>query len=479
MLNHLKNNTNSTYTENGALAFKTTKSPLLDFFAMGGASRERSYLDKVKMFTRAFGEDSLLAMKALFYFRDVREGQGEREIFRNIIRYMATHHTDDLRKNLHLISFYGRWDDLYELFGTVLEKEAANLMLQQFQLDLQTEYPSLLGKWLKSENASSRKTKRLAEKTRILFGLTQRQYQKRLSLLRKRINIVERLMSENRWGEIDYAKIPSQAGLRYRKAFFRNDEERYAAFLESLHRGEVQVNAGAVFPYEIVSRIGYTPNEEDAILNGLWDNLPDYFDGKKENAIAVVDVSGSMSGLPMDVAMSLGTYIAERNWGPYHNHFITFSSRPDLVELQGSTLCEKIRNLRRADWEMNTDLRLVFELLLNTAVEHNLPAEDMIQKLYIISDMEFDAADSSNKTTLYRKMKTKFEEQGYTLPTVVFWNVNSRNDQFPITVDDHGTVVVSGCSPSILKNLLQKEDFNPYNLMLDVLNQERYKPITV
>lgn len=479
MLNQLKNATNVTYTENGARAFQTTKSPLLDFFALGGAVRTRSDLDKIKMFTRAYGENPEFAMKALFYFRDVRGGQGERDIFRTVIRYMATHHADALKKNLHLIPFYGRWDDLYALFGSLVEVEVGDLIKKQFAEDMATPYPSLLGKWLKSENATSPKTKRLGLKTRQILGLSERQYQKSLTSLRKKINVLECLMAEKRWGEISYDKIPSQAGLRYRKAFFRNDEDRYQSFLDSLRKGEAKVNAAALFPYEISSQVDDYPQSDDAILNGLWSNLPDYFDGKEENSIAIVDVSGSMHGLPMDVATSLGMYIAERNWGPYHNHFITFSERPELVELQGSTFCEKIRNMRRANWDMNTNLRAVFDLILKTAIQNSLPAKDMIKKLYIISDMEFDAADASNKKTLYRKMKAKFEEKGYVLPTVVFWNVNARNDQFPITTDDAGTVVVSGCSPSILKNLLKKESFNPYELMLDVLNDERYLPITV
>lgn len=480
-LNSLKNATNVAFTENGGRAYATTGSDLLNFFAQGGALRSRNESDVISIFTKAYAEDKLLALKTAFYFRDVRGGQGERKTFRTILKYMANAHAETLSKNLHLVPFYGRWDDLYAVFGTKLEAQAAELIKTRFNEDMQAEHPSLLGKWLASENASSFQTRELARKTMKHLGLTPRQYRKALSGLRKKIRIVETLMSSKQWSEIDYSKLPSQASLKYRQAFFRNDLERYQSFLASLAKGETKVNAKTLYPYEIARQVGSYHSAQDDVLNALWEALPDYFDSKTENSLAVVDVSGSMIGTPMDVAVSLGLYTAERNKGLFHNHFITFSRNPQLVEVKGSTFCEKIRNIKQADWNMNTNISRVFRLILNTAKENQLPQEEMPKRLYIISDMEFDAATRNSNTskTVFETLRQEYVDAGYEMPQLVFWNVDARNEQFPMKMDDRGVMFVSGCSPSIFTNLLKGEFMSPFDLMLDVIGSERYSSITV
>lgn len=493
MLNHLKNETNVAYSENGARAFVTTKSAVLDFFAQGGALRYRDETEIIALFTKAFGENPLLAMKALFYFRDIRGGQGERNTFRTIVKYLANHHAQTMEKNIHLISLFGRWDDVYHLFGTQLENRAGELIKEQFKNDMNSETPSLLGKWLKSENASSYETKKLARKTREILGLTPKQYRKSLSSLRKKINIVESVMTERRWGEIEYDKLPSQAGLKYRQAFFRNDEERYREFLSAVAKGEKKINVKDLFPYEIVRKIpsydevihdrkynivfGHAENEE--VLNTMWDNLPDYVNGAHENAISVIDTSGSMEGLPIEIALSIGIYHAERNNGPFKNHFISFSQKPQLIEMQGATFCEKVRNMSRTYWDSNTNIEAVFELILDTAIKHRVSDDEMVKKVYIVSDMEFDSATNMRKNNqLFRELRARFEEKNVPFPTLVFWNVNGRNAQFPMTMDDNGVQFVSGASPTIFTNLIRGNFMNPYDLMLDVLNDERYEQVT-
>lgn len=493
MLNQLKNQMNVAYTHNGARAFATTESSLLDFFAQGGAIRNRSDSDKISLFTKAFGEDATLALRTLFYFRDVRGGQGERNTFRVIVKYLADRHTDSMRKNLHLIPFFGRWDDMYAFVGTKLEADAFEIMRTQFKEDIKAEYPSLLGKWLKSENASSFETKQLGKKTREVFGLTPKAYRKTLTDLRKKISIVESKMSAKKWVDIDYSKVPSQAGMRYRQAFYRNDEERYEAFVNAVKRGDegVKMNTKTLYPYEIIrevenkfgawnhyARTDYVNNIEADVLDTLWNNLPDYFEGKEDNSLVVVDTSGSMSGLPIQIAVSLGIYAAERNKGKFHNHFMTFSERPELVELKGTGLVERVHNMTKANWDMDTNIERVFSVILDTAIKNNVPQDEMISRVLIVSDMQFNrCVDGGDDLSLFEEIEKKYKEAGYSLPKLVFWNVNASSTQFPSTISRTGAQLVSGASPSIFKNVMKGDMMSPYELMLDVINDERYSQI--
>jgi hypothetical protein len=499
-LSGLQDATNVAYTANGARAYATTNSSVLDFFSQGGALRARTTQDKIALFTKAFAEDKLLALKALFYFRDVRGGQGERQTFRDILRYLANSQPEVIAKNIDLIPYFGRWDDLYELDGTKLEDLAYATLRAKFIEDLSSKNPSLLGKWLKSENASSPRTRKLGAKTRKAFGLTPRIYRKALSDLRERISIVETDLTEKNYDAIDYSKLPSQAGLRYRQAFYRNDAERYTSFIDAAKKGvdvngkEVKINTKTLYPYEIVSKIldggmRYYGNKYYAsvgnvadmeALDAMWVNLPDYFDGAEENSICVVDTSGSMSGQPMNIAVSLGIYTAERNKGAFKDHFITFSENPKLQKIQGSNIVEKVTNLARADWQMSTNIEKVFDLILNTAVKEGLSQDELPQRIYIISDMQFNAAvKGGNNEALFKNLAKRFASNGYTMPALVFWNVNAFANNAPMTMNELGVQLVSGASPSIFTNLLKNKLATAYEMMLDVLNQERYNLVQV
>jgi hypothetical protein len=480
MLDHLKEKMNVAYTENGAKVYATTKSDLLDFFALGGALRNRSESDIVQLFSRAFAEDKLLALKSAFYFRDIRGGQGERRTFRAILKYLANNYPDIVRKNLHLIPEYGRWDDVYVLVGTPVEKDVANLIRNQFVSDMTSKYPSLMAKWLKSENASSAETKRLARWTRKVLGLSSRDYRKALTELRTKIKIVEQKMSANQWSEIEYDKLPSKAGMKYRQAFLRHDEERYRAFIEAVKSGKKKMNAKTLYPYEIVAKVPYNPRQpvDDETLDAMWKSLPDYVGERNERSIVVADTSGSMWGTPMDVAVSLAIYFAERNKGEFANHFITFSARPQLQEIKGDTISEKVRNLRNAEWGMNTNIEAVFDLILDTAVEHGLSQDEMIDKIYIISDMQFDqCVNGGRNKRLFEEIRERYESHGYKLPQLVFWNVDARQNNFPMSMTETGVQLVSGFSPMLFEHLVS--GISAYELMLKILNSERYSAITI
>ncbi|PGO60705.1 DUF2828 family protein [Priestia megaterium] len=491
MLTMLKNEFNTTTTTNGALAYKSTESKVLDLFSQGGAFRKRDDQDVKSLFSKAFNENPLLALKTLFYLRDIREGQGERRFFRTALKHLALHKPDAVEKNLHLIPTYGRWDDLLMFLETSLKDQVVALIKAQLAKDLMAKNPSLMAKWLPSENTSSPQTQKYARILSRALGLTPREYRKTLSLLRGKLDIVETKITEKRYEDIDYSKLPSRAGLILRGAFFRNDEDRYRAFLDSLTKGEVKVNAGALYPNDIVGKILNTTQRhfgwrstpqvtpsDIALFEGMWKNLPDFIGEKQEDSLVMADVSGSMSGTPMEVSIALAMYIAERNKGAFHNHFMTFSARPQLVEIEGSNIVEKVNNISQADWGYNTNIESALQTILDVAVANNLPSNEVVKKLYIISDMQFDTATRGTRVNIFKDMEAKFNSYGYEFPNIVFWNVDAHSNT-PMKMNDQGVQLVSGFSPSILTQLLNADGKTPYDLMLDVIESERYEAVTV
>ena len=351
---------------------------------------------------------------------------------------------------------------------------------------------SLIFKWLPSENASSEKTKELARAIRKSLGITSKQYRKLLSWGRERINVLERLMSSNQWDKISFDRIPSRAGLIYKNAFARRDilKTKYEHFMQDK---STKVNAKDLYPHEIAHRAFYTDSSDEVnrlALQKYWDNLPNYYGNKEENGIAVVDVSGSMSGQPMEVAVSMGAYIAEKAHGPFANHFITFSAHPELVKFEGVDVVDKFNRCVHADWGMNTDLKAVFNMLFDTAVKNHIKQEDMPERIYIFSDMQFDKCvtmgnkgnspwysgyiSQSDIDTMTEAEKKRWARYGYKLPSVVFWNVNAafKNN---IPAIGEGFSYVSGFSPVMIETILSGKD--GIDLMLEKLNSERYKMI--
>jgi len=494
-MNALKNENNYTYTENGAVTYKSTLNAVLDLFSLGGAYRVRSDVDVINLFKKAFEENETLAMKCLFYLRDVRGGQGERRFFRVVCKWLAREHTDAMRRNLGYVMEFGRYDDLYVFVGTPLEKDAFDLMYHQLALDVQCKTPSLLAKWLKSENTSSHESQMLAKKTRQYFNMTSREYRKTLSILRERIRVLERLMSAGRWDEIEFDKIPSRAGLIYKNAFARHDIERMKAGAAQSYEDfakdkNTKVNAEALYPYEVVERAFRAARKplddtDRLMVNKYWDGLRDVMNGYAFNGLAIADVSGSMSGTPMNVAISLAMYCAEHAKGPYANHFFTFSARPQFVEVQGVDFVDKVCRIEHADWGMNTNIEAVFDMVLRIAVENHLRQDEIPQNLIVLSDMEFDACacDNTNsagrwsvsciknKETLFETIEKRWKRAGYTLPRLTFWNLSARQDNIPMRADAHVNYV-SGFSQNIFDSVMKGLD--AYDLMLDKLNSERY-----
>lgn len=501
LLNGLKNATNYTYTENGALTHKTTMSGLLDLFAMGAAYRNRSDSDCIVLFMDAFKEDPTYALKCLFYLRDIRGGQGERRFFRVVCKYLAAVETEAMRRNIQYVPEFGRWDDLYVFVGTKLEEEAFELMKQQLMLDVKCKTPSLLAKWLKSENTSSAESRALGNKTRAAFGMNHKQYRKTLAILRERINVLERLMSAGKWDEIEFDKIPSKAGFVYRNAFARHDLERMrsekevVSYENFMKDEKTKVNAKDLYPYEVVAQAyrltnsghywwgGYEPDEnidsvERNAINKYWDNLTDYFDGCTLDALCMIDTSGSMWGYeaaaPINVAISLGLYAAERARGPFAGHYISFSSRPQLIETKGIDFCDKVQRIYKTNLCENTNIEAAFEMLLNTAIENHCSQEDLPKNIVVISDMEFDSQRGyygKTTNTLMENIEAHWMQHGYTMPNLIYWNVDARHNNIPMTMKD-GISFVSGFSPVLFEQIMKGK--TALDLVMDKLNSERY-----
>ena len=503
-VNALNTATNYKTTTNGALAHKSTNSAVYDMFALGGAYRSRSEDDIRLMFEKAYNEDSSLALKCLFYIGDCRGGQGERRFFRVAFNWFCQTAPVHAGRLVEQIPEYRRWDDiLYATEGTKVFSTALEIIRHQLALDVNCKTPSLLAKWLPSENTSSAKTKAMANKVRKFLGFSHKQYRKTLSLLRARINVLEKLMSANRWSEIEFDKIPSKAGLIYKNAFARRDiiAKKYEAFAKD---ETTKVNAATLYPYEVVRKVrerlnysyysqnaGFVGSDTDrAMINKYWENLPDYLNGANANMLCMIDTSGSMTSsyskssvAPIDVAISLGLYTAERMSGPFANQYISFASRPQLIKTDGVDFVDKVRRIYQTNLVDNTNLTAAFDLLLNVATQPGVKPEDIPSTIVIISDMEIDCAirrDWRNHTPVTTLVDTEMEAErltwatrGVKMPRLVYWNVNARND----TILDAGPNVsyVSGCSPVIYEAILSGK--TGFDLMLQKLNSKRYEVI--
>ncbi len=491
-------------TENGAIGYRTTGKELLDMSFSVSSMRNQNEQQIIDKFVKAFYENKILAVKWLFYVRDAREGIGERRLFRICMNYLARKHIDIAKAVIPLIPEYGRYDDLLCLLDTDLADDIITFIKNQLEEDKQNMNDnkpiSLLGKWLPSANASSKETKRLAYIIISKLGITQRQYRRLLSKLRAYLKVAEVSMSKNKWGEINYSAVPSRANLIYNKAFLRNDEERRHTYLESLQKGEVKINAGVVFPHDIVHKYYETnsclrklKDSDDTALEEMWKALPDFVNGTA-NTICVADGSGSMTicvggtkVTALDVANALAIYFAERSFGQFKNNYITFSENPRLVNFSNSkSLREKIEITSKYTEAANTNIEAVFNLILQTAVKNNMKQNELPQNILILSDMEFDNCVGCNGSYGYRINKPtkrlfevfakKYAQHGYKLPRLVFWNICSRTGTIPVKENDLGVALVSGFSPAIAKMVLSNNT-DPLECLLEQINSERYRAV--
>lgn len=487
-------NENKKLTENGAVGYETTGKALVDLNFAVASLRSATEDEIINRFINAFYEDRVLAMKWLFFLRDVRGGLGERRTFRIIMKYLAESFPEMVSGLTEIMAEYGRFDDLLCLFDTSVEEKVMTILKMQLEEDQANmeagKSLSLCAKWMPGNNTSSEESRRMAAKLQCFMGLTSREYRKLLARLRAYLNVTEVYMSNRQWGEIDYTKVASRANILYRNAFMVHDEKRRTAYLEAVQDNKAVIHAGVLMPHEIVARYAVRNGwriqmrAEDAALEVLWKNLPDTVAGA-ENVLCVVDGSGSMlcpvgdgNTTALHVSNALGIYFAERMKGVYHGKFITFSSRPKYVNLAAcKTLKEKLELAFSNNDCTNTDIEATFMLILETAVKNHLKQEELPQTILVISDMEFDSAvRGCNMGTLFASIETQYARYGYRLPRLVFWNVNSRTNVIPVRENEQGVGLVSGFSVNIC-NMVLSNELDPFVCLKKMLDCERYRKV--
>jgi len=489
------------YTENGAKMFKTSGTDLVDLNFKVASYRGKPDNEIVTDFMKAYAEDPTLAVKWLFYARDIRGGLGERRLFRVILKQLCNIDPRFMR-NLCFVPDFGRWDDLVYLLASNKAEVRTNMFLgcerialdaikDQLSQDIEkckAGIPvSLLAKWLPSENASSEETKRMARVMIDRLGFSKKRYRQTLSMLRKHIDVTEVKMSGNRWGEIDYEKVPSLCNLRNKNAFLRNDEVRRKEFLGKVTNGEAKINSSVNFPHDIVvqySMLGYFHMKiaPDDTLEALWKALPYY---GISNTLVVADGSASMTNkipgsyaMAIEVANAFAIYCSERNSGEFKDRYITFSTNPGYVDFSKcNSLLEKLLLARSHCEVSDTDIEKVFMLILQTAVKNKMPQDEMVKNVLILSDMEFNEAGGRNaNANLFKRISKKYADAGYRLPKLIFWNLCSRSNAIPLQENENGVVLVGGFSVHALK-MVMGDKLEPFEILREVLESERYKHI--
>lgn len=471
------------FTENGAETYDRLNGSLITLFAQIGALRPRTEWEIEDKFASAFNEDKLLATKMLFYCGNIRGGGlGERRTFRICLKWLAKNYPSIVEKNIELIPYYNRWDSLFELVNTPCERtmwEVVSFYLERDLKQMGCGKPcSLLAKWLPTETASSAKTRELAKRAIKNIGMTPRQYRKIVSALREYIRVVERKMSLKEWETIDYSTVPSYAMARYNRAFKRHDGERFSKYVEALNEGKAKVNASTLYPYDLVKNyLGYSV-ETNLLAEQQWKALPNYVEGEN-NIIVMADVSGSMIGRPMETSIGLAIYFAERNKGEYQNCYMTFTDEPHFIKLNpNDTLRAKVAQVKRTDMGYNTNLERAFEYILTNATYYQIENKDMPKALVVISDFEIDNYIQSYGLDFVGEMKKKFASYSYTLPLLVLWNVEARNDIFLSQSED--VINISGQSPTAFKSFLGAlNGKTSWDIMIETLNNEMYELVRI
>lgn len=455
-------------TANGMKARKSTTKATVDLFYNIGASRGKNI---VPAFTAAYVENKELAMRIALWARDARGGAGERQVFRDILAHLEKVDVDAAKALLTKVPELGRWDDIFAVTSPELKKIAYTMLGDALRAG-----NGLAAKWTPRKGP-------VAREIREFYGMTPKQYRKSLVALTK---VVEQQMCAKDWDNINFSHVPSLASARYKKAFGRNTT-KFAEYVAKLVKGDrsVKVNAGAVFPYDVLKGVGsyawrgtFDKTELDHIV-AQWDALPNYVGDA--SILPLVDVSGSMtcpagrnsSVTCLDVAVSLGLYLADKNRGKFKDTFLTFSERPELLHLKGNII-DKVNQMVQSKWAMNTNLHAALDKILDVAVKGRVPQEEMPSMLLILSDMQFDVCVTHDDSAI-QMIERKYEQAGYSMPQVVFWNLNS-SDNVPVKSDKSGAALVSGFSPSIVTALLSAEmdEFSPEGIMLKTVMASRY-----
>jgi hypothetical protein len=450
-------------THNGAITNTTSFSKCLDLFNVIGSSRGK---DLTTMFANAWKENPDVALRILQWSRDCRGGAGEREVFRIIMRRMAGNAStrEQAITILRKVPALGYWKDVVKLYEVQEFRPVINEMIA---VSLAAD-DGLCAKYMPRKGVT-------AAQLRKALGLEAREYRK---LIVSMSNTVEQKMCAKNWNEIDFSKIPSLAAARYQKAFMKNAETNYNAYIAALEKGEAKINASTLFPYDVLKSC---ISGVSAVADQQWKALPNYMEGTDERVLPLIDVSGSMhcsSGINgidcMHVAISLGMYLSDKQEGEFKDTFMTFDSRPQMLKASG-TLTNRYNQIRRSPWGGGTDIQAVFDTLLNKATESRVAADKMPTTIVILSDMEFNSCYVRGKdASAFRMIEAEYARHGYARPKLVFWNLNGRQSNNPVILGEGGTCMVSGFSPAIMTSVLSAKDFDPYSIMLEAVMKDKY-----
>lgn len=474
---------NEKITENGARAYKALNTDMLTLFAQIGSLRKRSEEEIIELYEMAYNENPDLAVKMLFYAGDIRGGLGERRTFRILLNWLALNNPKVVIANFENIGAYNRWDSIYVLINTPVEyalwKYVKDRLFKDTLLAYNGKGISLLAKWLKSANSHNKTTAALGKYTAKKLGYTKREYRQILSSLRNYINIVETNLSKKKYSNINYSAVPSRAMLNYYNAFYRHDERRFKLYLEDVVKGREKINSGVLYPYDIVERYGfpYYPSSKNIVLEEQWKALPNYLDGN-ESVLCMCDVSGSMWGRPICSSVGLSVYFAQRNRGAFHNKFMTFSTTPSLVSIRensNSSLLEILKDIRNMKIGYSTNLEAAFDCLLSFSVKYNVRNDEMPKALIIISDNEIDQFKSSRALDFMAEMEQRYNEYGYELPKLIFFQVEARQSTF-LTLNEKA-LFISGNSTASFKSVIDGINMTATEMMLNTLNNARYDAI--
>ena len=511
----------SAATANGAVSLATPDSSgessgrlSLFFKSVRGLNAPRQYQYMVEASQESVTDAFLLA----FHTRDCRGGKGERELGRRCLVWLFINYPRLFAKVAKLLPEYGRWDDVLQFFPGVLDlsniefvranyvstvptgkrlvvlRTLQTQMVQLFGRKLQEDLEnmtqgkpcSLAAKWAPTEGDSldskSGVFKSLATEMKVSPRALRKQY---LTPLRAYLKIVERFMCDREWDEIDYNKVPSCAMKRLKKSFEKHDETRFQEWRDALQKGDpkvAKVNAKQLQPHELVREMR-TSCHADGVCAAQWKIMEEECmkNGSLDNDIADVDTSASMHSpdyLPYDVSCAMGILISKCSVGKFKHHVLTFNSVPAFAVIKDAPIYDRWRQLSSISWGGSTNLQATFELILNRGKECKLTQEDMPKRLWIISDMQFNQVNGYGAVTNFEAIEKMYAASGYTRPQIVFWNVNGSSSDFPVSVGDHGTALISGFSPSVMKAVLEGDDsFSPYGIMRKSLDSDRLQPV--
>lgn len=497
---------NKTETANGMCCYKSTDSALLELFSNLSSMRNDKNIEHE--FEKAYAEDKKLAVRLMFYARNVRPnkgnntaGLGERSVAKSMYKWMAVNHPKEMIPLVGegYIEYFGRWDDFYVFEGTPVEDDAFAYMKEAFikdyeavskyneNKDMHKPEITMVGKWLKSCNSKNVETKRLGQLTAKKFGLSEKKYRAMTKALREYLDVVEKKMSSKRFEDIKFSAVPSRAHYVYRDAFIRNAGSRYAEYISNVNAGKEKINTKCITPGDIVKKY-YTGDKCSDTLDIMWENLEDFVDSDK-NVLVMADTSGSMYGEPLYNSIGLAMYFAGRNKGVMRGKFMTFSERPQFVQLNvDDSIRNQISSFRCIN--ENTNIARAFEELLSMGVRNNIPAEEMPVSIVIISDGQFDSVthscDCVNRGATWNKdffetISEMYEKAGYEVPNIVFWNMSEVDYENTHVSSKNMPNVQAFCgrSTSTFMSVLRNIGVTPYEAMLNVLNAGDYAQIYV